>query len=97
MSPCVYTFVSLVAATFPYFHAMFTHDMLEAGMDSITIGTCGVEPTALEALLNFSYTGKLVITGANVRSLMLSAAFLQSNAVLSACAEYLMARSGSQQ
>jgi len=86
----------VLAATFPYFHAMFTHDMLEAGMDSITIGTCGVEPTALEALLNFSYTGKLVITGANVRSLMLSAAFLQSNAVLSACAEYLMARLSSE-
>ena len=58
----------VLAASIPYFHAMFTHDMLEAGMDSITIGTCGVEPTALEALLNFSYTGKLVITGANPMS-----------------------------
>jgi len=82
----------ILAATFPYFHAMFTHDMLESKQDVITIGTCGVEPTALEALLNFSYTGKLIINSANVRSLMLSAAFLQSNAVLSACAEYLMAR-----
>ena len=57
----------------PYFHAMFTHDMLESKQDVITIGTeCGVEPTALEALLNFSYTGKLIINSANVRSLMLS-------------------------
>ena len=52
---------------------MFTHDMLESKQDVITIGTeCGVEPTALEALLNFSYTGKLIINSANVRNLMLS-------------------------
>ena len=82
----------VLAATFPYFHAMFTHDMLESRQDTITIGACGVEPSALEALLNFSYTGKLVIDGANVRSLMLSASFLQLSRVIDACAEYLIAR-----
>jgi len=83
----------ILAATFPYFHAMFTHNMLESKRDVITIGACsGVESGALEALLNFSYTGKLVIEGSNVRSLMFSASFLQSFRVTDACAEFLMAR-----
>lgn len=71
----------VLAATFPYFHAMFTHGMIESREETVTIGHCDVEAGSLESLLNFSYSGKLVINGMNVRSLMVSANFLQASKV----------------
>ena len=82
----------VLAATFPYFHAMFTHGMIESRQDTITIGACGVEASSLEAILNFSYTGKLVINGRNVRGLMVTSSYLQLSKVKEACSEYIMNR-----
>ena len=43
----------VLAATIPYFHAMFTHDMAESKQKEIQIR--GVEATSMEALINFAY------------------------------------------
>ena len=43
----------VLAATIPYFHAMFTHDMAEAKQREISI--LGVEPSSMETLINFAY------------------------------------------
>ncbi len=43
----------VLAATIPYFHAMFTHDMAESKQKEIEIK--GVDSSSLEALINFSY------------------------------------------
>ncbi|BFZ23237.1 hypothetical protein BsWGS_26276 [Bradybaena similaris] len=80
----------ILAATIPYFHAMFTHDMVETKQPEITMES--VEPSALEALINFAYTGRVVIDSNNVQSLLIVASFLNMQAVKEACSNYLKNR-----
>ncbi|TRY68576.1 hypothetical protein TCAL_14274 [Tigriopus californicus] len=47
----------VLASTIPYFHAMFTHDMVESTQREITIQ--GVEATSMEAMINFAYNDLL--------------------------------------
>lgn len=48
--------------------------------------------SALEALINFAYSGKVIINKTNVQSIMIGASFLQLNVVRDACADYLHRR-----
>lgn len=80
----------VLASTIPYFHAMFTHDMVESTQREITIQ--GVEATSMEAMINFAYNGKVSISTSNVQNLMLTSSFLQLARVRDACAEFLMTR-----
>lgn len=48
--------------------------------------------SALEALVNFAYTGKVVLDKNNVQSIMIGASYLQLNKVRDACANYLLQR-----
>jgi len=80
----------VLAATVPYFRAMFTNDMREANQSEIEILT--VEPSAMESLINYAYTGKIVISTNNVQNLMMGASFLQLTRVRDACAEFLQMR-----
>jgi len=80
----------VLAATVPYFRAMFTHDMIEANKSEIEIQT--VDPSAMESLINYAYTGKIVISTNNVQNLMMGASFLQLTRVRDACAEFLQYR-----
>lgn len=47
---------------------------------------------ALEALINFAYSGKILLDKDNVQSIMIGASFLQLNKVRDACANYLLQR-----
>ncbi|XP_040354781.1 kelch-like protein 18 isoform X2 [Ixodes scapularis] len=80
----------VLASTIPYFYAMFTHDMIESKQKEITIR--GIEASALEALINFAYSGKVNITASNVQSLLVGSSFLQLLKVREACSEFLMKR-----
>ncbi|GLG94694.1 hypothetical protein R5R35_004288 [Gryllus longicercus] len=80
----------VLAANIPYFHAMFTHDMVEQKQRDITIQ--GIEATALEAMINFAYSGRIIIDNNNVQSLMVGASFLQLTKVRDACSEFLKKR-----
>ncbi|GFO08395.1 histone-lysine N-methyltransferase SETMAR [Plakobranchus ocellatus] len=80
----------ILAATIPYFHAMFTHDMVETKQAEITMES--VEPSALEALINYAYTGRVVIDMSNVQSLLIVASFLNMQVVKDACSTYLKNR-----
>lgn len=51
-----------------------------------------IEPTALEALINFSYSGTVKIDSQNVQALMVGASFLQLNKVRDACANFLISK-----
>ena len=80
----------VLAATIPYFRAMFTHDMVEAKQPDITMHS--IDPSAMEALINFAYSGRVTISTSNVQSLMLGASFLQLTRVRDACADFLQTR-----
>ncbi|XP_078254473.1 kelch-like protein 18 [Rhinoraja longicauda] len=80
----------VLAASIPYFHAMFTNDMIECKQDEIIMQ--GLEPSALEALINFAYNGRLAIDQQNVQSLLIGASFLQLQNVKDACCTFLRER-----
>jgi len=80
----------VLAASIPYFRAMFTHDMVEAKRPEITMHS--IDPSAMETLVNFAYTGRVTISTSNVQNLMLGASFLQLTKVRDACADFLQNR-----
>ncbi|XP_063740979.1 LOW QUALITY PROTEIN: kelch-like protein 18 [Eleginops maclovinus] len=80
----------VLAASIPYFHAMFTNDMMECKQDEILMQ--GMDPSALEALVNFAYSGHVAIDQQNVQSLLVGASFLQLQSVKEACCCYLQDR-----
>ena len=67
---------------------MFTHDMIECKQSKIDIQG-GIESSAFESLLKFSYSGQIDITNSNVQSLLIASSFLQLQSVRDACCEYL--------
>ncbi|NWI18575.1 KLH18 protein, partial [Crypturellus soui] len=77
----------VLAASIPYFHAMFTNDMMECKQDEIVMQ--GMDPSALEALINFAYNGHLAIDQQNVQSLLMGASFLQLQNIKDACCAFL--------
>ncbi|KAM3822781.1 kelch-like protein 18 isoform 1-T1 [Vipera latastei] len=80
----------VLAASIPYFHAMFTNDMMECKQDEIVMQ--GMDPSALEALINFAYNGHLAIDQQNVQSLLMGASFLQLQNIKDACCSFLKER-----
>lgn len=81
----------VLAATIPYFKAMFTCDMMEARQDVIDIQQ-SLDGHAFECLLNFAYTGQIRITTANVQSILVASSFLQLTKVRDACCDFLKKR-----
>ena len=80
----------VLAASIPYFHAMFTHDMVESRQDEITMQ--GIDAEALEAIINFAYNGRIQIDSTNVQSLLVGASFLHMQVVKDACCDFLKNR-----
>uniref|UniRef100_A0A8C1NAS8 Kelch-like family member 18 n=1 Tax=Cyprinus carpio TaxID=7962 RepID=A0A8C1NAS8_CYPCA len=80
----------VLAASIPYFHAMFTNDMVECKQDEIVMQ--GMDPSALEALINFAYNGHIAIDQQNVQALLIGASFLQLQNVKDACCTFLQKR-----
>ncbi|NXL53196.1 KLH18 protein, partial [Podilymbus podiceps] len=85
----------VLAASIPYFHAMFTNDMMECKQDEIVMQ--GMDPSALEALINFAYNGHLAIDQQNVQSLLMGASFLQLQNIKDACCTFLRESRGAVQ
>lgn len=80
----------VLAATIPYFYAMFSHNMQEMKQKEIVMKE--IEPSSLEALINFSYSGSVKIDNQNCQGLMMGASFLQLNKVRDACADFLISK-----
>ncbi|KTG05008.1 hypothetical protein cypCar_00014393 [Cyprinus carpio] len=69
---------------------MFTNDMVECKQDEIVMQ--GMDPSALEALINFAYNGHIAIDQQNVQALLIGASFLQLQNVKDACCSFLQQR-----
>ena len=78
---------AVLAASSPYFFAMFTSDMAEAGQSIVTMRD--MDPTILERLIDFVYTGRLDVSVDNVQDLLAAAALLQLEAVQTLCSDFL--------
>ena len=77
----------VLAASIPYFNSMFTSDMLESHKNEIVIQ--GIEEHALEALINYAYTGRISVNNTTVQTIMVGANFLQLDVVKDFCCEFL--------
>ncbi|XP_053325790.1 actin-binding protein IPP [Spea bombifrons] len=77
----------VLAASSPYFSALFAGGMKESSNDVVQIQ--GVEPSSFELLLDFIYTGSVKITSGNVQELMTAADMLQLSLVVELCCDFL--------
>ncbi|CAB1326478.1 unnamed protein product [Coregonus sp. 'balchen'] len=77
----------VLAASSPYFSALFSGGMSEADKEEVQI--LGVEAPVFEVLLEFIYTGMINVTVENMQELMVAADMLQLSEVVSICGEFL--------
>ncbi|XP_068605055.1 actin-binding protein IPP [Brachionichthys hirsutus] len=77
----------VLAASSPYFSALFSVGMSEADKEEVQI--LGVDTEVFQVLLDFIYTGVIGVTVENVQELMVAADMLQLNEVVSLCGEFL--------
>ncbi|XP_060874121.1 ring canal kelch homolog isoform X2 [Metopolophium dirhodum] len=76
----------VLASASPYFYAMFTK-FSERNHDVVVMRE--IDSTALQILVNFIYSGKIVVTEDNVQVLLPSANLLQLQEVKEACCDFL--------
>lgn len=77
----------VLAASSPYFSALFSGRMSEADKDEVQI--LGVEAEVFEILVEFIYTGMINVSVENVQELIVAADMLQLAEVVSICGEFL--------
>ncbi|KFZ50683.1 Kelch-like 30, partial [Antrostomus carolinensis] len=70
-----------------YFHAMFSGDFTESIAARVELKE--VDPSALEILLDFAYTGKVTINQGNVEGLMRTSSQLHFPTIQKVCSRYL--------
>ena len=76
----------VLAASSSYFYSMFVRDMLESRQQKITLQ--GVDPEAMQMLVEFAYSTKLEITTSNVQSLMTAASLFNFSTVFKATSRF---------
>nr|XP_048299904.1 actin-binding protein IPP isoform X2 [Myodes glareolus] len=77
----------VLAASSPYFAALFTGGMKESSRDIVQI--LGVEAEIFQLLLDFIYTGLVNIAVNNVQELIVAADMLQLTEVVNLCCDFL--------
>ncbi|KAM6948168.1 actin-binding protein IPP [Aplochiton taeniatus] len=77
----------VLAASSPYFSALFSGGMREAEREEVQI--LGIEAEVFQVLLEFVYTGMINVTVETVQELMVAADMLQLVEVVSICGEFL--------
>ena len=79
-----------LAASSPYFSAMFTNEHLESSLSRVELN--GVDAGAVRSLLEFVYSSSLMICEENVQAILAAANLLQISSVVEACCEFLEAQ-----
>ncbi|XP_042229735.1 kelch-like protein 17 isoform X2 [Homarus americanus] len=78
----------VLAAASAYFHVMFNSDLVEKSQEKVALQD--LDSTALELLVEYSYTGEIIITEDNVQVLLPASSLLQMVSVREACCKFLM-------
>ena len=79
----------ILACVSQYFKTMFTTEMAESKRSSIMIKD--IDEDALQSLIKFAYTSKILLSVDNVQSLLYASSILQIECVARACCEFMMA------
>ncbi|VDN24649.1 unnamed protein product, partial [Gongylonema pulchrum] len=77
----------LLASCSSYFRAMFTSEMAESRQQEVQM--VDIEPHTLQTLIEFCYTGEIVIAEFNVQSILPAACLLQLSEIQDVCCEFL--------
>lgn len=78
----------VLSAVSDYFAAMFTNDVLEANQEEVRME--GVDPNALNSLVQYAYTGALQLKEDTIESLLAAACLLQLTQVIDVCSSFLI-------
>ncbi|XP_059021664.1 kelch-like protein 38 isoform X2 [Mustela lutreola] len=81
---------SVLASSSPYFRAMFCSNFRERSEAKVQLK--GIDPTTLDQIISYVYTGEVPITAENVLPLMEAASMLQYPKLLEACSSYLQSQ-----
>lgn len=79
---------AVLAASTPYFKAMFTNGMKESTQPAIHFP--GITSEILECLVNYMYSGHTAVTERNVGMLLEPASMWQLTSVLDSCCKFLL-------
>lgn len=78
---------AVLASSSSYFFAMFNGELSESRQKIITMKD--IEPTVMEGLVEFIYTGSIEITVENVQTLLSTASLVQFHEVRDLCCQFL--------
>ncbi|KAI8482251.1 PREDICTED: kelch-like protein 29 isoform X1 [Branchiostoma belcheri] len=78
---------AVLAASSPYFNAMFSIEMRESKQEKIMLEE--VQPEGIKLLVDFAYTGRAKITKANAQALLEAACMFQYTKMRDACGTFL--------
>ncbi|XP_032238797.1 kelch-like protein 12 [Nematostella vectensis] len=81
---------NILSASSDYFFAMFNGNMKESSQDVVTI--TGVTPDSMRSILNFIYTGEIVLDWDNVELILQGANLMLVQSVKDACCRFLESR-----
>ena len=78
---------NVLAATSPYFRAMFTIDLNESKQEKIRI--LEVDANSVQQVIEYAYTGRIEITKSNAQNLLGVASLFQIIPIHNACAKFM--------
>lgn len=77
----------ILAATIPYFKAMFESAMQEAAQEDVVLRGCA--SSSVKSLVEFVYTGSLEVNVNNVQDLLVTASIFFLTSVVDCCAKFM--------
>lgn len=77
----------VLAASIPYFRAMFKSDMQEAAQRDVTLHGCVA--SAVKSLVEFVYTGTVEVNVSNAQDLLVTANMFELPSIVDCCAKFI--------